>query len=157
MDHKRNVPFSCEFDLEKVVLKLDEVLPPDMGNIDDLVAGIIELVKMTGCGDDIGKIYLSLREALANAIQHGSRNDPEKSVRVCVAVQDDCGILIVVKDAGSGFDPAEVRNPLVGQDLLGPRGRGIFLINQFMDKVEFRFETGTEIYMRRQGPRKKSS
>jgi len=157
MDKMRKAPDQCTFDLDKIILKLDKVVPSELGCIDDVVTEIIELVKATRFDDDIHKIDLTLREAMANAIQHGNRSDPEKAVRVCVAVQGDCGILIIVKDAGSGFDPAEVRDPLVGQNLLAPGGRGIFLINQLMDKVEFRFETGTEIYMRRQGPRKKSS
>ncbi len=94
-------------------------------------------------------IDLALREALANAIIHGNRSNPAKAVRICVALQQDCGLLIVVKDAGSGFDPSQLPNPVVGQNLFSEHGRGIFLINRLMEDVQFSFDRGTAVYMRR--------
>ncbi len=58
-------------------------------------------------------------------------------------------MLIVVKDAGSGFDPNLLPNPVMGENLLSSHGRGIYLINRLMDDVRFSFEQGTTIYMRR--------
>jgi serine/threonine-protein kinase RsbW len=101
--------------------------------------------------DELGRIDLALREALVNAIIHGNHSDPKKAVRICVALQSDRGVLIVVKDSGSGFDPNQVPNPVIGQNLLAGHGRGIFLINQLMEDVHFNFEHGTAIHMRR-GP-----
>ncbi len=49
-----------------------------------------------GCAEELDN-DLALREALANAILHGNRSSPDKAVRICIAVQDDCGMLIVVK------------------------------------------------------------
>ncbi len=154
MSEPKQVPFRCEFESDKLVLKLDEVVSSDVSIIDNVVAKIAGLIEQRGCGgDDLDKIELALREALANAILHGNRNNPEKAVRICVALQEDCAMLIVVKDAGSGFDPSQLPNPVVGQNLLAGHGRGIFLINQLMDEVRFGFETGTEIYMRRRPAR----
>ena len=101
------------------------------------------------CCDDTRNIDLALREALANAIVHGNRSNPDKAVRICVAVQPDCGILIIVKDTGIGFGPSQLPNPVVGQNLLAEHGRGIFLVNQLMDDVRFTFDGGTSIHMRR--------
>lgn len=143
-----DIPPSCEFDLDKLLLKLDEVLPSDVAAIDDMVTSITQLIAGTGCRGNIEKIDLALHEALANAILHGNRSNPEKGVRVCVAVQEGCGILMVVKDAGSGFDPDRLPNATEGQSLLAEHGRGVFLIDCCMDEVQFGFETGTEIYMR---------
>lgn len=111
----------------------------------------MDLIHKTNCADGLEDVDLALQEALANAIIYGNRKNPEKAVRVCVAVQEDCGMLIVVKDAGSGFDPSRVPSPLVGQNLLAGHGRGIFLISQLMDEVQIGFEAATAIYMRR-GP-----
>ncbi len=150
MSEPKQVPFRSESESDKLVLKLDEVVSSNVGIIDNLVAEIAGLIEQRGCGgDDLDKIELALREALANAILHGNRNNPEKAVRICVALQEDCAMLIVVKDAGSGFDRSQLPNPVVGQNLLAGHGRGIFLINQLKDEVRFDFETGTEIYMRR--------
>lgn len=97
----------------------------------------------------MGKIDLALREALVNAIVHGNRSNLRKAVRICVAVQQDCGILIIVKDTGSGFEPNRLPNPAVGLALFAEHGRGIFLIKQLMDDVHFNFDGGTSIYMRK--------
>ena len=55
------------------------------------------------------EIELALREALANAIEHGSGNDPSKQVECCVACDHERGMLIVVRDPGPGFDPSRSR------------------------------------------------
>ncbi len=150
MSEPTQIPPPCEFEMEKLVLKLDEVVSSDVSVIDGVVAKITGLIELRGCAaEDLDKIDLALREALANAILHGNRASPTRAVRVCVALQDDCGMLIVVKDAGSGFDPSQLPSPVVGQNLFAGHGRGIFLINQLMDEVRFDFQQGTAIYMRR--------
>jgi serine/threonine-protein kinase RsbW len=128
------------------------VLPSDVSQLDPVVAHISALLAQTGCQHNLKNVDLALQEALANAIIHGSRSDPARAVRVCVAVQEDCGVLIVVKDAGSGFDPSRLPNPLVGQNLLAPHGRGIYLLNQFMDDVRYSFNGGTAVTLRREPP-----
>ena len=89
-----------------------------------------------------------MREALANAIRHGCERDPGKKVQVCVACDDARGMLIVVRDPGSGFDPEQIPSPLQGENLFSQGGRGIFLINELMDDVSFE-KGGTEIRMRK--------
>ncbi len=59
---------------------------------------------------------------------------------------DERGILIVVRDPGAGFSPEAISACTVGENIYSNHGRGIFLINQLMDKVEFR-KNGTEIHM----------
>lgn len=151
MSEPTQIPPRCEFELDKLVLKLDEVVSSDTCVIDDVVGKITGLIEKTGCWNDLENIDLVVHEALANAIVHGNLNNPDKAVRICVGVQEDCGMLIVVKDAGSGFDPSQLPNPVVGQNLFAGHGRGIFLINQLMDQVRFNFNSCTELYMRRAG------
>jgi len=57
--------------------------------------------------------------------------------------------VIVVRDPGPGFDVAAVPNPLEGDNLFKESGRGVFLINQLMDTVEFT-EEGRKVLMRKQ-------
>jgi serine/threonine-protein kinase RsbW len=148
MTEPEQTPPSCEFGTDKLVFKLDTVIPSNIEVVDSTVAKIIGLIGSAYSSDDIERIDLALREALVNAIIHGNRSDPNKSVRVCVALQPDNGVIIMVKDSGSGFDPSRLPNPLVGQNLLASHGRGVFLINQLMEDVSFSFEHGTEIRMR---------
>jgi serine/threonine-protein kinase RsbW len=148
------VPPPCEFEADKLLIKLDEVVPSEIELIDGVVSKIVSLIEDRHCWNDVDNVDLALREALANAIIHGSERDRTKHVRVCVALADDCSALIVVKDAGSGFDPKDLPNPVMGENLLSSHGRGIFLINRLMDDVRFSFERGTAIYMRRSSARR---
>lgn len=149
MSEPHETPPRCEFDMDKLVIRLDETIPSVVSTIDTVIGKIMGLIEQSHCWDDAESLDLVLREALANAIIHGNRSDPRKSVRICVALQADCRMLIVVKDAGSGFDPGELPNPVVGQSLFADHGRGIFLINRLMENVQFSFDRGTAIYMRR--------
>ena len=94
------------------------------------------------------EIETSLREALTNAVRHGCRNDASKTVEVCVACDESRGMLVVVRDPGSGFDPGAIPSPTVGQNIFRHHGRGIYLINQLMDDVSFE-RGGAEIRMRK--------
>ncbi|MBI2956232.1 MAG: ATP-binding protein [Acidobacteria bacterium] len=151
MSEPTEVPPQCEFDVEKLVLKFELVVPSDLRVLDDVVPQITRVMEGTGCQAEWEGVELALHEALANAIVHGNRGDPTKGVRICVAVQEGCGILVVVKDVGSSFDPAALCNPVRADNLLAPHGRGLFLINQLVDGVAFNFEKGTEIWLRRRG------
>ena len=91
-------------------------------------------------------IELALREALANAVLHGNREDSKKKVHVRFECDDNVGVSLVVRDEGPGFDPAGVPDPLAPENLMKTSGRGIFLIRSFMDEVEINpSQTGTEI------------
>jgi len=94
------------------------------------------------------EIETALREALANAIVHGAKNDISKKIQCCVGCDEQRGMLIIVRDPGSGFDPFAVPDPCIGENVFSNHGRGIHLINQLMDEVRFE-RNGTEIHMRK--------
>jgi serine/threonine-protein kinase RsbW len=149
MSHSKQIPPACEFEADSLLIKLDEVLSSDVTIVDEVVAKIVGVIQGRQCWEDIDNVDLALREALINAITHGNQSNPAKAVRVCVALASDCSVLLIVKDAGSGFDPSQLPNPLLGENLLTSHGRGIFLINRLMEDVRFTFDRGTTIYMRR--------
>jgi len=97
-----------------------------------------------------------LQETLANAIRHGCKNDPTKQVQCCVTFDASGELLIVVRDPGTGFDVKSVPNPVEGSNLLRPSGRGVFLINQLMDTVEFS-DQGRQVLMRKRPDAKSTS
>jgi serine/threonine-protein kinase RsbW len=136
-----------DFDPEKLSLKVRVTLSADRRAVDPVVAQVMEAVRQIKCAD--GKedaIELSLQEALANAVVHGAKEDPSKVVECVVACDEQRGILIIVRDPGPGFDPKAIPTCTVGQNLYSNHGRGIFLINQLMDEVQFH-KNGTEIHM----------
>jgi serine/threonine-protein kinase RsbW len=119
--------------------------------LDDAVSEITAVLKRLDWCDDIDLVALAIQEALMNALVHGNHYDPEKTISLSLALQGDDDLFVSVKDSGSGFDPNALPNPLAVENLLSKHGRGIFFMRQFMDEVEFNFEHGTEVRMRRRG------
>ena len=140
---------TVEFDRNNLMMRIDVTLNADPTAINGVVEGIMEKARKLECA--AGKefeIETALREALANAIVHGCKNDPTKKVQCCVACEEERGMLIVVRDPGSGFDPLAIPDPCNGENVYASHGRGIYLINQLMDEVKFK-SNGTEIHMRK--------
>ena len=129
--------------------ELNLVIPADMGSMMKVSDGVRHMLENKGWPEDeMTKVELALQEALSNAIRHGCKGDPSKRVQCCVTFDELGDIVIVVRDPGTGFDVSAVPNPLEGANLLKPGGRGVFLINQMMDTVEYA-EQGREVVMRK--------
>ena len=144
-----NESSQCEFVTKDLVVRLDMSLVGDVHAIDPAVNAIMEIVGQMSCGK--GKefeIETAVRESLANAIVHGCKQDRERTVKISVGCDEGRGMIIVVRDPGSGFDPSKLPNPVEGEQLFSESGRGIFLINRLMDEVRFR-KGGAEIWMRK--------
>lgn len=136
-----------DFDPERLNLRLRVTLAADRMAVDPVVQQVMSVVhQMNGVEGKEDAIELSLQEALANAVIHGAKEDPTKIVECLVSSDQERGILIIVRDPGVGFSPDSIPTCTVGENLYSNHGRGIFLINQLMDKVEFK-KNGTEIHM----------
>ena len=136
-----------EFTCGDLVVRLDMEMPGQPDAISPVVELVLALVGDAGCAQ--GKefeVETALREALANAVRHGCAHDPSAKVQLCVACDQEQGVLVVVRDPGPGFDPAQVPSPVSGERVYSSHGRGIYLINQLMDNVEYH-RSGTEIRM----------
>jgi anti-sigma regulatory factor (Ser/Thr protein kinase) len=129
--------------------ELTLVMPADPAAIAGITEGVTQLLRRKGWPDDKAlAVELALQEALANAVRHGCGSDPSKRVQ-CYVTHDAKGeILIVIRDPGTGFDATTVPDPLEGENVFKPSGRGIYLINRLMDEVHFADE-GREIRMRK--------
>ena len=95
--------------------------------------------------DDIFAVHLALEEAFLNAVKHGNKMDTSKEVKIDYSVDLD-KIEISMTDQGEGFEPASVADPRYGEDLYKPGGRGLLLMNSYMDVVKFN-ECGNSLYM----------
>ena len=139
----------CELDPERISLHLDITIPGKVEAIPDAVTKVMSVISDVRCAS--GKefeIEVALNEALANAVKHGCRHDPGKWVRICVACEEDEGVLIIVQDPGKGFDTASLPNPVRADNLYETHGRGVFLINRLMDEVRYE-RGGSELWMRK--------
>ncbi len=109
--------------------------------------------RLAGLDDEaLHWIGVAIRESVINAIKHGNRNDPDKSVFVEFAWLPDNApteLVVRVRDQGEGFDPATLLDPLAPENLLKANGRGIFFMRNFMDDVSLRRmpEGGMEVRM----------
>jgi serine/threonine-protein kinase RsbW len=81
-------------------------------------------------------IGVALREALANAIKHGNRQDPSRRVMLSLG-GSATDLEIVVGDEGEGFETTAVADPLAPENQMKTSGRGIFYMKTFMDDVTF--------------------
>jgi serine/threonine-protein kinase RsbW len=95
--------------------------------------------------DDIFAVHLTLEEAFLNAVKHGNKSDPSKKVTVDYSIDTD-KIEISVTDQGPGFQPDSIDDPRFGENLFKPGGRGLLLMNSYMDMVKFN-EQGNSVYM----------
>lgn len=81
-------------------------------------------------------LKLVLEEAVANAIKHGNKYNKDLLVEVRCSLRARSLTLEVV-DQGSGFDPDMVADPTSESRIATPGGRGVYLIKNLMDKVEY--------------------
>lgn len=152
MSERQEHPARCEFDPDGMAVRMDTTFRGEPEAIPPVVERIMAVIGEMSCAPDSEfEIRLAVSEALANAVLHGCKNDPGKTVEVAVECDPAQGMLIVVKDPGEGFDPSQVPSPVEGEQIFRDRGRGIFLINELMDEVQFH-GGGTEIRMRKRHP-----
>ena len=81
-------------------------------------------------------IKLALEEALINAIKHGNKLDQKKSVHIEASVTRD-KTEITIEDEGPGFDRSSVPDPTLEENLDKCSGRGILLMEAYMNRVEW--------------------
>jgi serine/threonine-protein kinase RsbW len=115
-------------------------------NLELAQAVLDHVCKVRGVGTDAEHwMGVALREALANAIKHGNRQDPAK--RVYLSLGGEANVIeIVVGDEGEGFEVAAIADPLAPENQMKTSGRGIFYMKTFMDEVTFsRGENGGTI------------
>jgi len=81
-------------------------------------------------------IKLALEEAMINAIKHGNKLDPHKSVHVEANISPRRAV-IVVEDEGPGFERTSVPDPTMDENLCKCSGRGILLMESYMNSVKW--------------------
>jgi len=118
---------------KKFMLKL----PSEPSSIAMLEVYVERLVHKYKIRPDLyGNILVSLTEAVNNAIAHGNAYDRNKWVRVHVDKQGN-NIIFKVSDEGGGFDLRRVPDPTRPENIHACGGRGVFLMRELCDDIEF--------------------
>mgnify|MGYP003349497112 FL=1 len=98
--------------------------------------------------DQQHEIGISLRECMVNAVVHGNRYNTRKKVHFVLCHTPE-RLEIIIGDEGDGFDAANVPDPLAEENLLRQSGRGVLMMQAFMDEFQIsrRDPRGTEVRM----------
>tara|TARA_B110000459_G_scaffold62619_1_gene70171 strand:- start:2377 stop:2790 length:414 start_codon:yes stop_codon:yes gene_type:complete len=86
--------------------------------------------------DAYGNVLIAVTEAVNNAIQHGNKENETLSINVSVRDNQE-KVCFSVRDEGKGFDFDNLPDPTSPENLLKENGRGIFLMRNLADEVEF--------------------
>jgi serine/threonine-protein kinase RsbW len=121
-------------------------IPSDPCYIKEASGRVLDYVSHLGLDKDtIFDIRLCLEEAIINAIKYGNKRDKDLPVYISYSFGDG-RLEIVIRDQGTGFDYGNIPDPRSNGNILKHGGRGLFLIRNLMDKVEFN-NSGNEIKM----------
>jgi serine/threonine-protein kinase RsbW len=116
---------------------LDFTIPSDFIAARDVQRQVMAAVARSGFNDDSTfAVRIALEEGLVNAIKHGNRGDPGKKVRVEATITRERAE-ITIEDEGPGFDRAGVPDPTCDENICRPSGRGILLIESYMNAVRW--------------------
>ncbi len=98
--------------------------------------------------DDMFKIEISLREVINNAIIHGNKSDPTKRVFLDFEWENRKLRLTVTDQNTEIVNFEEIGSRLESKDILSPNGRGILIMRNYMDRVDFsNIKTGTRVVL----------
>lgn len=120
-------------------VRMDFLIPSDLTYVIGVNYQISNLLKEFGYPpqDTRVNIPLACDEAITNAIIHGNRSNPDKKVSIQIYVSPN-RFRIRVRDEGDGFEVDRVVDPTRGDALLRPSGRGVYLMRNIMDSVDFK-------------------
>ena len=126
--------------------KIDLELPSDLSLMNAVLEYLLDRVGRLGLIKvEQSNLFVALDEAFVNAVKHGNRNDPTKLLRVTAELSAHEAIF-TVEDEGDGFDVREIPDPRDPANLFKSSGRGVLLIYNIMDEVEYS-ERGTRLKM----------
>ncbi len=117
--------------------KIDLELPSDLSLMNIVLEYLLDRVARLGMIEvEQSNLFVALDEAFVNAVKHGNRNDPTKLLRVTAELSGH-EATFTVEDEGDGFDVREIPDPRDPANLFKSNGRGVLLIYNIMDEVEY--------------------
>lgn len=92
------------------------------------------------------RVILCVSEAVINSIEHGNKNDTNKTVTIEVNCDLE-NIDVKIEDEGSGFDLKEVENPTTKNNVKKESGRGIYIIRTLSDNLKYN-QSGNSVQLK---------
>ena len=123
--------------LSHVHEKIEFELPSDLSLMNGVLEYLQERVSKLGLiKPERSNLFIALDEAFVNAVKHGNKNDPNKLLRITAELspKEAC---FTVEDEGEGFNVRDIPDPCDPANLIRTSGRGVLLIYNIMDEVEY--------------------
>ncbi len=115
-----------------------------------VLGAIEEHLDANGCPNDVKiQVLIAAEEIYINIADYAYNGNPGEALVQMEVTQNPKLCRIVFKDKGIPYNPLEREDP----DITLPAeersigGLGIFMVKQYMDKVEYRYEGGCNILM----------
>lgn len=117
--------------------KIEFELPSDLALMNGVLQYLLERVSKLGViQPERSNLFIALDEAFVNAVKHGNKNDPTKLLRVTADLS--CKeASFTIEDEGAGFNIHQIPDPRDPANLFKTSGRGVLLIYNIMDEVEY--------------------
>ena len=117
--------------------KIEFEIPSDLTLMNGVLQYLLDRVAKRGLvKPDQSNLFVALDEAFVNAVKHGNKNDPTKLVRVGAELSPT-EASFTIEDEGEGFDVQTIPDPCDPSNLFKASGRGVLLIYNIMDEVEY--------------------
>ena len=117
--------------------KIEFELPSDLALMNGVLDYLQERVAKLGLiRPERSNLFVALDEAFVNAVKHGNKNDLTKLVKITADLSPK-EAAFTVEDEGEGFDIREIPDPCDPENLFRSSGRGVLLIYNIMDEVEY--------------------
>lgn len=128
-----------------MVHKLEISIPSQVNSIyevENFLEGFTATFKLSS--KLLGRINLSVMEAVGNAILYGNNKDVRKMVTV-VAEEKSNQIIFTISDEGKGFDYTNIPDPTLQENIEKESKRGLFLMKVLSDDLIFENNGATVI------------
>lgn len=126
--------------------KVEFALPSDVSLMHDVLNYLVTCVAKLGLiNPNDSNLFIALDEAFVNAVKHGNRFDHNKIVHISADISSE-EARFTVEDEGEGFNPKQIPDPCDPDNLFKTSGRGVLLIHNIMDEVEYS-ERGNRLTM----------
>ncbi|MCK4679735.1 ATP-binding protein [bacterium] len=125
------------------------VLPSELEVLDSIDESTLKYSRLAGIDNGTASmVAMAAIEAVTNAVLHGNAACGGKEVMVRYEWEPG-EFRITVHDQGKGFDLSCVHDPTDPEWCMASSGRGIYIMRQVMDSVDFEMseESGTTVTM----------